>query len=316
MRIAIVGAGPSGLAALRALRGAGFDAFAFERGTRIGGVWTLEDRPTAAYRSLHLITSRERTEFAELPMPDGHARLPAARRRSAATSRATPSASACASTSGWAPRCRARRGVATAAAGSSSWPTATRARPTCWWPPTATTRWPSGPTRPTPGEFAAASCTRSTTTTPTTFEGERVMVVGMGNSAMDIATDLSHVAERTLLSVRHGSWVIPKRLLGQPADQVVRPWAAVHVPWRLRQPLSQALLRVVVGPARALRAAGAGARPVPGPPHDHRHRSSAASATATITPKPGIERCAGDRCASPTAARSRSTRSSGAPATG
>src|SRR5918997_4910415 len=71
MRVAVVGAGPSGLAALRALTAAGFDAVAFERGRRIGGVWTLEDRPTAAYRGLHLITSRPRTEFSELPMPEG-----------------------------------------------------------------------------------------------------------------------------------------------------------------------------------------------------------------------------------------------------
>src|SRR3954464_3961304 len=70
-RVAIVGAGASGLAALRALTARGFDATAYERGNAIGGVWTLEDRPTAAYRSLHLITSRPRTEFAELPMPDG-----------------------------------------------------------------------------------------------------------------------------------------------------------------------------------------------------------------------------------------------------
>src|SRR5215212_8065652 len=74
------------------------------------------------------------------------------------------------------------------------------------------------------------------------------MVVGMGNSAMDIVTDLSYVAERTILSVRHGSWVIPKRLLGKPADQVVKPFMAVHVPWQIRQPLSQTLLRVVTGP--------------------------------------------------------------------
>src|SRR5687767_2737098 len=70
-RVAVVGAGPAGLAALRALTAAGLDATAFERGARVGGVWTLEDRPTAAYRSLHLITSRPRTEFGELPMPDG-----------------------------------------------------------------------------------------------------------------------------------------------------------------------------------------------------------------------------------------------------
>src|SRR5688572_11811257 len=70
-RVAVVGAGPAGLAALRALTAAGLDVTAFERGRRVGGVWTLEDRPTAAYRSLHLITSRPRTEFAEHPMPEG-----------------------------------------------------------------------------------------------------------------------------------------------------------------------------------------------------------------------------------------------------
>src|SRR5919112_6553489 len=76
-RVAVVGAGPAGLAALRALTAAGIEATAFERGTRVGGVWTLEDRPTAAYRSLHLITSRPRTEFAEHPMPDGTPDYPA-----------------------------------------------------------------------------------------------------------------------------------------------------------------------------------------------------------------------------------------------
>src|SRR5688500_9807770 len=76
-RIAVVGAGPAGLAALRAFTKAGLDATAFERGNRVGGVWTLEERPTAAYRSLHLITSRARTEFAEFPMPDGTPDYPA-----------------------------------------------------------------------------------------------------------------------------------------------------------------------------------------------------------------------------------------------
>jgi cation diffusion facilitator CzcD-associated flavoprotein CzcO len=81
----------------------------------------------------------------------------------------------------------------------------------------------------------------------TAFAGRRTLVVGMGNSAMDIATDVSHHAARTFLSVRRGSWIIPKRMLGKPADQVIKPWAAVHVPWRLRQPVAQTLLRLTVG---------------------------------------------------------------------
>jgi hypothetical protein len=41
-------------------------------------------------------------------------------------------------------------------------------------------------------------------------------------------------------------------MLGKPADQVIKPWAAVHVPWRLRQPLAQTLLRLTVGRPESL----------------------------------------------------------------
>ncbi len=107
--------------------------------------------------------------------------------------------------------------------------------------------WPQ-PAYPGAAEFPGTQMHALDYDEPAPYAGKRAMVVGMGNSAMDIVTDLSHVAERTLLSVRHGSWVIPKRLLGKPADQIVKPWAAVHVPWQIRQPLSQTLLRVVTGP--------------------------------------------------------------------
>ena len=116
----------------------------------------------------------------------------------------------------------------------------------------------------------------------------------MGNSAMDIATDVSHVADRTLLSARHGTWVIPKRLLGQPADQVVRPWVAVHVPWRIRQPLSELLLRVVVGPRSVTacpRPSAACSRTTRRSPTPILSRIS----HGRISPKPGIEALTGDR---------------------
>ncbi len=98
-----------------------------------------------------------------------------------------------------------------------------------------------------PGDFAGEQLHALDYVDAEAFRDKRVLVVGMGNSAMDIATDLSHVAQRTLLSVRRGSWVIPKRLFGRPADQLIRPWVAVNVPWRLRQPLAQLMVRLAVG---------------------------------------------------------------------
>ena len=243
--VAVVGAGASGLAALRALTARGFDAVAFERGARIGGTWTLEERPTAAYRGLHLITSRARTEFAELPMPDSTPDYPS---KHAVGTYLEGYAERFALTDRIRLRAEVRRVRPLPGGG---WEvelddgTVHRVRAVV----VANghneqARWPDPPY---PGEFAGRQLHALDYDDPGELEGAHVLVVGMGNSAMDIATEVSHVAERTLLSVRHGSWVIPKRLLGKPADQVIRPWVAVHVPWRLRQPLAQLLLRVGAG---------------------------------------------------------------------
>ena len=129
-------------------------------------------------------------------------------------------------------------------------------------------KWPDPPY---PGEFEGRQLHALDYAEADEFRGQNVLVVGMGNSAMDIATDISLVADRTYLSARHGTWVIPKRLLGKPADQIIKPWVAVHVPWRIRQPLSQFLLRLTVGPPERYGLPEPEPRPVPGPPDDHRH---------------------------------------------
>lgn len=291
LRIGIVGAGPSGLAALRALRREGFDATAFERGARIGGVWTLEERHTAAYRSLHLITSRGRTEFGEHPMPEGTPDYPSrdavgayledyARRfglldhirlgTGVERTRRLPGG-------GWEVQLddgsSLHFDVLVAANGHNE-----------------VAKWPDPPY---PGEFTGLQMHALDYEHADELSGMNAMVVGMGNSAMDIATDLSHVCERTLLSVRSGSWVIPKRLLGQPADQVIRPWVAVHVPWRLRQPLSQLLLRVTVGPPERYGLP----RPERGIFQAHPTITDTVLSRIShgeITPKPGIDRMLGD----------------------
>ncbi|XP_053376257.1 flavin-containing monooxygenase 5-like [Mercenaria mercenaria] len=51
------------------------------------------------------------------------------------------------------------------------------------------------------------------------FVGKKVVVVGIGNSAVDIAVDLSHVASQVYLSTRRGAWVISRMgFWGLPAD--------------------------------------------------------------------------------------------------
>jgi cation diffusion facilitator CzcD-associated flavoprotein CzcO len=244
-RVAVVGAGPAGLTALRALTAAGLDAVGFERGARVGGIWTLEDRPTAAYPALHLITSRARTELAEFPMPPGTPDYPS-------REQVGEYLEAYAERFGLLERVRLGTEVVSARrAEPGGWElelgTGERERFDALVVASGHNDVPKWPDPLYPGTFDGRQLHALEYPGGEPFRGQRVVVVGMGNSAMDIASELSHVAARTVLSVRRGSWIVPKRLLGMPADQVVRPWSAVHVPWRVRQPVAQALLRFTVG---------------------------------------------------------------------
>jgi cation diffusion facilitator CzcD-associated flavoprotein CzcO len=286
MRIGVIGAGPSGLAALRALDRAGLEAVGFEKGSRIGGIWTLEDRLTAAYRSLHLITSRERTQFEEFPMPAGtpdyaaraqvgayleayaeHFGLLEKIRLGTPVERAVPLDGG-----GWEVD-GDRFDALVVASGHNDVP-----------------KWPDPPY---PGDLSGEQLHAAQFGKGEDFAGKHVLVVGMGNSAMDIATDISYSAARTLLSVRRGSWIVPKRLLGKPADQTIKPWVAVNVPWQIRQPISQLLLTMTVGRPEKL----GFPPPARGLFQDHPTITDTVPsriAHGKITPKGPIERFAGD----------------------
>jgi dimethylaniline monooxygenase (N-oxide forming) len=67
---------------------------------------------------------------------------------------------------------------------------------------------------------------------PGPFVGRRVLVVGAGQSAAEIAVEVSAVAERTFMSVRRGTHVIPRRLGSRPYD-IADVSPLNRLPWRL-----------------------------------------------------------------------------------
>ena len=79
---------------------------------------------------------------------------------------------------------------------------------------------------------------------PELFAGKRVVVLGMGNSAMDIAVEATQTAERVFLAARRGAWIVPKYVFGRPLDQFV---TAPRIPLRIRQRFMQTTLRAAVG---------------------------------------------------------------------
>ena len=239
-----MGAGPAGLTALAALTRAGLDVTCFEKGDRPGGLWAYGAPLSGAYRSLHLNTSKARTELAGFPMPADWPDFPSHERIGEYFQRYVDE-------SGVGDRIRFEAAVARA-----------ERRPGGGWSVTAEDgfegefdvlvvasghNWePRLPDPPYPGHFGGTQIHAHDYREPDLVEGRRVLVVGMGNSAMDIAVESSTVAERTFLSTRRGNRIVPKYVFGKPADQVTSPTMA-RLHWRLRQPLTHALLRAAVG---------------------------------------------------------------------
>jgi cation diffusion facilitator CzcD-associated flavoprotein CzcO len=79
------------------------------------------------------------------------------------------------------------------------------------------------------------------------WQDKHVLVVGMGNSAMDIAVESSFVARRTYVSGRRGEHVVPKYVFGRPVDQIAVSPLTPLVPFPVRHAFFRAIYRVAVG---------------------------------------------------------------------
>jgi cation diffusion facilitator CzcD-associated flavoprotein CzcO len=212
--VCVIGAGSSGIAAVKALTEAGFAFDCFEASDRVGGIWVFGNRNgmSAAYRSLHINTSRERMAYSDFPMPASYPDFPhhsqiaayfeayvdhfGLRDRITFDTRVT----------------RAERrpdgawDVTTDRTGTRTYDALVVANGHHWDP-----RWPE-PAFPGHERFAGIQMHSHDYKgdDPDLFRDRSVVVLGMGNSAMDIAVESSFVAARTYLAARRRAWVIPK----------------------------------------------------------------------------------------------------------
>jgi dimethylaniline monooxygenase (N-oxide forming) len=248
--VCVIGAGPAGLAAGKALLDRGIDLRCFEKGSMVGGLWRIDNDNggSPAYRSLHLNSSRQRTQFPSYPMPEDWPDFPShelvARyfqsfaEHHGLLEHITFDAEVVAvdplpgpgepGASGWRVRihggtevtCRA----VVVANGHHSSP-----------------RVPSFP-----GRFDGVSFHAKDYLEPSVFTDRDVLVVGVGNSGMDIACDAATVARRVLLATRHGVHVIPKYAFGRPLDHFTNA-ASAYVPFPVERALVEVALRLAVG---------------------------------------------------------------------
>jgi cation diffusion facilitator CzcD-associated flavoprotein CzcO len=82
---------------------------------------------------------------------------------------------------------------------------------------------------------------------PVDMRDKRILVIGIGNSAVDIASELSNrsMAQRLVVSTRHGAHIVPKFVLGKPVDQLSEtiPWLPLS--WQRR--VSRVIMAIMVG---------------------------------------------------------------------
>ncbi len=81
---------------------------------------------------------------------------------------------------------------------------------------------------------------------PDVLEGKRVLVLGIGNSAVDVAVESSRIADKTFLSMRRGAYVLPKFLGGKPIDEASPP-ISTYLPMSVRRFFMNRLLKMTVG---------------------------------------------------------------------
>lgn len=79
---------------------------------------------------------------------------------------------------------------------------------------------------------------------PEQLRDRRVLVIGSGNSGCDIASEAARVATSCHLSMRSGTWFLPKTLFGVPLTDLISPWMPVF----LQRLVLRLLLRITIGP--------------------------------------------------------------------
>jgi len=239
-RAAVIGAGSSGIAGLKTLVDAGIDVVCYEKSDRVGGNWAYRNPNgmSAAYRSLHINTSRNRMAYRDFPMPADYPAFPHhsqikdyfdsyvdhfdLRHRirfgcGVRSTRKLPEG-------GWE--------VTDEGGGVEQYDALVVANGHHWDP-----RWPE-PAFPGSDVFTGRQMHAHSYDEPEEFVGKDVVVLGMGNSAMDIATELSWTPGNVYLAMRRGAYIVPKYVAGKPLDDLTPEWLTrliARLPFKVRQ---------------------------------------------------------------------------------
>jgi len=234
----IIGAGPVGLAMAKAMQQQGLAYDHVDAGPGLGGNWRH-----GLYANVHILSSKRSTAFADYPMPQHYPDFPSAAQILAYL------------------ESYARDHVLDAAIETGRTVTAVR--------PLIDDTWHveidgeerrrykgvivcnghhRDPRMPSyPGQETAPLIHAHEYRAPSELAGKRVLVIGGGNSACDIASEAARVGLSSDMSLRAGYWFLPKTFLGRPLTDLPI-WT---LPVWLQRLILRGVVRLVIGDYRA-----------------------------------------------------------------
>lgn len=228
---AVIGAGAGGLSAAKNLRARGIAVTIYEAGSRIGGLWVYENDSgmSTAYRSLHINSEARVSSFVDYPFPDDTPLYPD-------TALMERYFTDYAAHFGLTPLIRFRHKVTALRPDGDGW--------VIHADPGGAQRFDgvvvacghqSVPRHPPQvqgfgGRYLHAAQYR----VPDPFAGQRVLVIGPGNSGVDIAADVCSVTAQTFLSARNPVLIMPRLMFGVPQSRILGKVEKPFLPWRFR----------------------------------------------------------------------------------
>ena len=225
-KVCVIGAGSSGIASCQVLGARGIDFDCFEVGSAVGGNWRYmnDNGMSAAYRSLHINTSRRTMAYAAYPMPEDLPDYPNHFQIAKYFDDYVDHF-------GFRDKIRFRTEVTHVEPKDGGWAvtwcdldSGSEAREIYsavivanghHWDP----RWPEPPFEGQ-DSFSGEQIHVHSYKEPDMMRGKSVLVLGIGNSATDLAVEASRNAERTFLAMRRGAWIVPKYVGSKPTDEL------------------------------------------------------------------------------------------------
>ncbi len=254
--VGIIGAGAAGICGAKHMLEEGLDVTVYEIGSKIGGMWVYQNDNgrSSAYKTLHINTARDLTNFSDFRFSPDVPPFPSHRDMARYLK-------GYADHFGVSPRIRFNTRIANVrpadgyTAEKPRWRLETDAGEViehdCIMMATGHLTEPLD----VPmfrdgfkGEYLHSHYYRE----PAQFVGKRVCVVGVGNSALDIASDLAMTSEQVVLVARSSALIIPKLVFGKPFWDTIRPFYKPWVPAWVRTRVLRSLVHLVQGDMASL----------------------------------------------------------------